>query len=82
LSHDLQLNCMISFYFRLYLMLHACAVRFDVTENLENFFRFWGELNKAHDALHLVTESCWGGCRMPVATPWVCGPSVRGATPR
>jgi len=36
-SRDLQTNCAISFYFRLYLMLHACALRFDVTENLEKF---------------------------------------------
>jgi len=30
----------ISFYFRLYLMLHACAAKFDVTGNLENFLNF------------------------------------------
>ena len=30
-SRDLQLNCIISFYFRLYLMLYACTVRFEVT---------------------------------------------------
>ena len=35
---------MISFCFRLYLMLHACAARFDVTGNLENFLDF--EVNK------------------------------------
>jgi len=49
LSRDLQLNCVISFCFRLYLMFHACATRFDVTENLENFFGFHDELNKAYD---------------------------------
>jgi hypothetical protein len=38
-----QVNCVISFYFYLYLMLHACDLRFDVTESLENFC----ELNKA-----------------------------------
>jgi hypothetical protein len=27
----------ISFYFRLYLMFHACAARFDMIGNLENF---------------------------------------------
>jgi len=37
---DLQVNCAISFYFRLYLMLHACVERFDVTGNLENFLVF------------------------------------------
>ena len=41
LSRDLQVNCAISFCFRLYLVLHACATRFDVTENLENFLVFW-----------------------------------------
>ena len=30
-------------------MFHACATRFDVTENLENFFGFHDELNKAYD---------------------------------
>jgi len=30
----------ISFYFRLYLMFYACATRFDVTENIENFLVF------------------------------------------
>ena len=39
-SSDLQLNCTISFYFRLYLMLHTCAERFDVTEKFENFLIF------------------------------------------
>ena len=28
-------------------MLHACAARFDVTENLEKVFGFRGELNRA-----------------------------------
>jgi len=41
LSRALHTNCVISFYFRLYLMLHACAARFDVTENLENFLVFF-----------------------------------------
>ena len=39
-SCDLQTNCVISFCFRLYLILHTCAARFDVTENLENFLVF------------------------------------------
>ena len=39
-SRDFQLNCVISFHFRLYLMFYACATRFDVTENLENFLVF------------------------------------------
>jgi len=37
------MNCANNFCFHVYLMLHACAARFDVTENLENFC----ELNKA-----------------------------------
>jgi len=39
-------NCAVSFYFYLYLMLHAYDQRFDVTENLEKNF----ELNKAIEA--------------------------------
>ena len=37
-SHDFSANCVISFFFRLHLVLHACAARFDVTKNLENFW--------------------------------------------
>ena len=40
LSRDLQINCVISFYFYLYLMLHACAARFDVMGNLVKFWVF------------------------------------------
>ena len=36
-SRQLQINCAISYSFYLHLMLHACATRFDVTENLKNF---------------------------------------------
>ena len=41
-SRQLQANCAISYSFYLYLMLHACAVRFDVTENLEDFWFLGG----------------------------------------
>ena len=37
-SRDFSANCAISFFFRLHLVLHACAARFDVTGNLENFW--------------------------------------------
>jgi len=30
-------------------MLHACVVRFDVTENLEKFLGFWSEHTRAED---------------------------------
>ena len=36
-SRDLQVNCAISYLFYLYLMLHICAARFDVMENLIKF---------------------------------------------
>ena len=36
-SRDFSMNCAISFFFHLHLILHACAARFDVTRNLENF---------------------------------------------
>ena len=39
-SRNLQINCVISFYFYLYLVLHACVARFDVTGNLEKFLDF------------------------------------------
>ena len=45
-SCDLQTNCAINFYLYLYLMLFACDIRFNVTENFE-FFLVFGELNKA-----------------------------------
>jgi hypothetical protein len=37
LSRDLQLNCVISFFFRLHLVLHICAARFDVTGTVALF---------------------------------------------
>jgi len=37
-SRDFQLNCVISFCFRLYLMFHVYATR--LTENLKNFLVF------------------------------------------
>jgi hypothetical protein len=42
-SLDLQINCAINFYFYLYLMLHACTSKFDVTENFEKKNWFLGE---------------------------------------
>ena len=41
-SRQLQANCAISYSFYLHLMLHACAARFDVTGNLENFWFLGG----------------------------------------
>ena len=41
-SCQLQANCVISYSFYLHLMLHTCAVRFDVTENLEIFWILGG----------------------------------------
>jgi len=38
-SRDLQINCVISFFY-LYLMFYACAVRFDVMRNLVKFWVF------------------------------------------
>ena len=43
LSHDFPLNCVISFSYNLYLMLHTCIQRFDVMF-LEKTFE---ELNRA-----------------------------------
>ena len=41
-SRQLRANYAISYSFYLHLMLHACAARFDVTENLENFWFLGG----------------------------------------
>ena len=41
-------------------MLHICAEKFDVTENLEFFFSFQGELNKAivlNNGIYSTTSS-------------------------
>jgi hypothetical protein len=42
LSRKLQTNCAISYYFYLYLMLHVCAAKFDVTRNLNFFAKIFG----------------------------------------
>ena len=39
-SRDLQVNCVISYLFYIYLMFHACAAKFDVMENLVKFWVF------------------------------------------
>jgi len=41
-SHKLQVNYAVSFYFYLYLILHICAVKFDVTKNFKKFLVFRG----------------------------------------
>ena len=41
-SCDLQSNCIINFYFYLYLVFYAYVTRFSVTENLKNFLDFGG----------------------------------------
>ena len=46
-SREFRLNCVISFIFYLYLMLHACVQRFDVTGNFE---KFW-ELNTTFEVV-------------------------------
>jgi hypothetical protein len=59
LSRDLQLNCVISFFFRLYLVLHACAARFDVTDIVALFRFTFRELNRlevSFEASHQAPE--------------------------
>ena len=41
-SRQLRVNCAISYSFYLHLMLHACAARFDMTENLGKFWILGG----------------------------------------
>jgi hypothetical protein len=40
------MHCVISYYFYLYLLLNAYAVRFDVMENINFFYKFFWVLNK------------------------------------
>jgi hypothetical protein len=61
LSYDLQLNCVISFFFRLHLVLHTYAARFDVTGTVALFGFTFYELKQAQ------SHSC--------ATP-VCRPAM------
>ena len=46
-SRDLQVKYAINYFFYLYLMFHAYALRFDVIGNLVKFLGFWLYLNKA-----------------------------------
>ena len=59
------MNCANSFCFHVYLMLHACAVRFDVTGNLEKFC----ELNKAKDIHAFRLWACWLGKKKNTDSP-------------
>ena len=40
-SRGFRLNCVISFIFYLYLMLHACVQKFDVTEIMKKIAKFF-----------------------------------------
>jgi hypothetical protein len=62
LSHKLQTNCIISFYFYLYLMLHTCAARFDVTENFKKNYKIFWKLNKLWSGSGRAVGSGWIGC--------------------
>jgi hypothetical protein len=63
LSRDLQLNCIISFFFRLHLVLHTYAARFDVTGTIA-LFEFIFETKQALKFSILIgdgdTASCLG----------------------
>ena len=39
-SHDFSANCVISFFFRLHLVLHTCAARFDVMGTAQKILDF------------------------------------------
>jgi len=41
-SRQLRINCVISYFFYLYLMLYTYAARFDVIRNLEKFWILGG----------------------------------------
>jgi hypothetical protein len=41
LSHKVQINCTINYYFYLYLMFYTYVTRFDVTENLKFFTKLY-----------------------------------------
>jgi len=51
LSRMKQLNNVISYFFQLPLMLHACVRRFDVTSTVGNFFRTKQGLNVLFTAI-------------------------------
>ena len=41
-----QLDCIINYFFKLYLILHACVRRFDVTDIVQNFLETKLSLSK------------------------------------
>jgi hypothetical protein len=60
-SHKLQVNCVINFYFRLYLILYTYAVRFNVTGNLNFFGKAFREKQGLSKKIHGVfptTSNC------------------------
>jgi len=58
LSRDLQLNCVISFFFGLHLVLHAYAARFDVTDTVALFVFTFCELNRPYSMQDNMEQGC------------------------
>ena len=57
-SRGNQSDCVISYFFQLYLMLHACVRRFDVTSTVQKILRTKQGLNEITAykyTLHLTT---------------------------
>jgi len=59
-SRDLQLNCVISFYFFLYLIFYTFTTRFDTTGNLETFwFSRWTKQHLKVNFVHGSIDAWW-----------------------
>ena len=65
-SRQLRVNCVISYSFYLHLMLYACAVRFDVTGNLEKNWILGGMPKLTATGSSRAVCNCW--CRSIVVS--------------
>jgi hypothetical protein len=75
LSHDLQLNCVISFFFYLHLVLHICAARFDVIGTVALFGFTFYEINR----LYGREKDGWGMGASDLRLPAPDGPRLHAA---
>ena len=82
MSREFRLNCVISFIFYLYLMLHTCVQRFDVMGNLKKICKILelnSTLQRRRRAVSAENRSWMEFHRFPCSSWLLCSPGARKA---